>query len=136
MESSAAILNKSVKSRANGSSGDSKHFTSLQIFTNYAEPALNEYLTQKDQQELEQKQRDEEDKLYRYKKKFFYGKKSVLINDVFSKFLERRREEEDNVARMEEEEREVRGRKSPEVFDKMCLLFFPQIHFKKALFFG
>lgn len=37
---------------------------------------------------LEQKQRDEEDKLYR-------------------KFLERRREEEANVAQMQEEEREV-----------------------------
>jgi hypothetical protein len=44
------------------------------------------------QARLEQKQRDEEDKLYR-------------------KFLERRREEEDNVARMGEEEREVRKRK-------------------------
>ena len=45
--------------------GDSKHFTSLQIFTNYAEPALDEYLTQKEQVELENKHRDEEDKLYR-----------------------------------------------------------------------
>lgn len=44
---------------------DSKHFTSLQIFTNYAEPALDEYLTQKDQVELENKHRNEEDKLYR-----------------------------------------------------------------------
>ena len=40
------------------------------------------------QARLEQKQRDEEDKLYR-------------------KFLERRREEEINVAQMQEEEREV-----------------------------
>ncbi len=40
------------------------------------------------QARLEEKQRDEEDKLYR-------------------KFLERRREEEDNVAQMGEEEREV-----------------------------
>ena len=28
---------------------DSKHFTSLQIFTSYAEPALDEYITQKQQ---------------------------------------------------------------------------------------
>ena len=28
---------------------DSKHFTSLQIFTSYAEPALDEYITQKEQ---------------------------------------------------------------------------------------
>ena len=45
---------------------ESKHFTSLQIFTSHAEPALDEYLPRKDQQLLEQKQRDEEDKLYRY----------------------------------------------------------------------
>ena len=45
--------------------GDSKHFTSLQIFTNYAEPGLDEYITQKEQIELENKHRDEEDKLYR-----------------------------------------------------------------------
>lgn len=44
---------------------DSKHFTSLQIFTNYAEPALNEYFTMKDQMDMENKHRDEEDKLYR-----------------------------------------------------------------------
>ena len=46
--------------------GDSKHFTSLQIFTSYAEPALDEYITQKEQTELENKHREEEDKLYRY----------------------------------------------------------------------
>lgn len=45
---------------------ESKHFTSLQIFTSHAEPALDEYLPRKEQQLLEQKQRDEEDKLYRY----------------------------------------------------------------------
>ena len=45
---------------------DSKHFTSLQIFTSYAEPALDEYITQKEQTELENKHREEEDKLYRY----------------------------------------------------------------------
>ena len=44
---------------------DSKHFTSLQIFTSYAEPALDEYITQKEQTELENKHREEEDKLYR-----------------------------------------------------------------------
>ena len=49
----------------NRKSQESKHFTSLQIFTSYAEPALDEYLPRKDQQILEQKQRDEEDKLYR-----------------------------------------------------------------------
>ena len=46
---------------------ESKHFTSLQIFTSHAEPALDEYLPRKDQQLLEQKHRDEEDKLYRYR---------------------------------------------------------------------
>jgi hypothetical protein len=46
---------------------ESKHFTSLSIFSSHAEPALDEYLPKKDQQSLEQKQRDEEDKLYRYK---------------------------------------------------------------------
>lgn len=46
--------------------GESKHFTSLQIFTSHAEPALDEYLPRKEQQALEQKQRDEEDKLYRW----------------------------------------------------------------------
>lgn len=45
---------------------ESKHFTSLQIFTSHAEPSLDEYLPRKEQQLLEQKQRDEEDKLYRY----------------------------------------------------------------------
>ena len=40
-------------------------FTSLQIFTSHAEPSLDEYLPRKDQQLLEQKHRDEEDKLYR-----------------------------------------------------------------------
>ena len=29
---------------------ESKHFTSLQIFTSYAEPSLDEYLSRKDQQ--------------------------------------------------------------------------------------
>ena len=47
---------------------DSKHFTSLQIFTSFAEPPLNEFFTQKEQQDLEQRQRDEEDKLYRWVK--------------------------------------------------------------------
>ena len=67
---------------------ESKHFTSLQIFTSHAEPSLDEYLPRKDQQLLEQKHRDEEDKLYR-------------------KFLEQRREDEDKITKMEEEEREV-----------------------------
>ncbi len=44
---------------------ESKHFTSLQIFTSHAEPGLDEYLPRKEQLALEQKQRDEEDKLYR-----------------------------------------------------------------------
>ena len=48
-----------------GGGFESKHFTSLQIFTSHAEPALDEYLPRKEQQALEQKQRDEEDKLYR-----------------------------------------------------------------------
>ena len=43
----------------------SEHFQSLQIFTNYAEPPLDEYVTRKEQIELENKQKDEEEKLYR-----------------------------------------------------------------------
>ena len=47
--------------KQNRQSQESKHFTSLQIFTSYAEPALDEYLARKEQQVLEQKQRDEEE---------------------------------------------------------------------------
>merc|ERR1711953_859425 len=47
--------------KQNRQSQESKHFTSLQIFTSYAEPALDEYLSRKEQQVLEQKQRDEEE---------------------------------------------------------------------------
>lgn len=90
MASFATIWSIMESGFSNGSSSkeESKHFTSLQIFTSHAEPALDEYLARKDQQDLEQKHRDEEDKLYR-------------------KFLSRRREEEDNVTQMGEEEREV-----------------------------
>ena len=67
---SSTFINNNSNSTAQSSKipaikGDSKHFTSLQIFTNYAEPGLDEYITQKDQVELENKHRDEEDKLYR-----------------------------------------------------------------------
>ncbi len=44
---------------------ESRHFQSLQIFTTHAEPGLDEFLTRKEQIELEHKHRDEEDKLYR-----------------------------------------------------------------------
>ncbi len=44
---------------------ESKHFQSLQIFTSHAEPCLDEFLSRREQIELENKHRDEEDKLYR-----------------------------------------------------------------------
>ena len=44
---------------------ESKHFLSLQIFTSHAEPALDEFLDRKEQTDLENKHREEEDKLYR-----------------------------------------------------------------------
>ena len=83
---STSMLDRSVKSRrdmaesGSGSAPDSKHFTSLQIFTSFAEPPLNEFFTQKEQQDLEQRQRDEEDKLYRYdgKRRIFFS--IVLFN--------------------------------------------------------
>ena len=37
----------------------------FQIFTTHAEPGLDEFLTRKEQIEMENKHRDEEDKLYR-----------------------------------------------------------------------
>jgi hypothetical protein len=43
----------------------SRHFESLQIFTTHAEPGLDEFLTRKEQVDIEQKQSNEEDKLYR-----------------------------------------------------------------------
>ena len=64
MNSSSATNGDSAKVPAIKS--DSKHFTSLQIFTSYAEPALDEYITQKEQTDLENKHREEEDKLYRF----------------------------------------------------------------------
>ena len=59
---------------------DSKHFTSLQIFTSYAEPALNEYIIQKEQIDLENKHREEEDKLYRYVMKFWLQRSNATLN--------------------------------------------------------
>lgn len=44
---------------------ESQHFRSLRIFTSHAEPNLDEFLTRKEQIELEHRHRDEEDKLYR-----------------------------------------------------------------------
>ncbi|XP_040569990.2 hillarin [Lepeophtheirus salmonis] len=66
---------------------NSKHFESLQIFTAYSEPMLDEFITRKDQMSLEKKHHDEEDKLYR-------------------KFLAQRREDEDRVTQMEKHVRE------------------------------
>ena len=66
MNSSSDQHSDMESSKQSAPKGDSKHFTSLQIFTSYAEPPLDEYLTQKDQTELENKHREEEDKLYRY----------------------------------------------------------------------
>ena len=58
-------LLKNTKIGGRKTDQESKHFTSLQIFTSHAEPGLDEYLPRKEQLTLEQKQRDEEDKLYR-----------------------------------------------------------------------
>ena len=66
-EENIKTSNKMETIAQNKKEQESKHFTSLQIFTSHAEPALDEYLPRKDQQLLEQKHRDEEDKLYRYK---------------------------------------------------------------------
>lgn len=44
---------------------ESRHFQSLQIFTSHAEPNLDEFLSRREQIEMENKHRDEEDKLYR-----------------------------------------------------------------------
>ena len=109
--------------KQNRQSQESKHFTSLQIFTSYAEPALDEYLARKEQQVLEQKQRDEEDKLYR-------------------KFLERRREEEDNITQMAEEERDVylnqltgeERSKNIKLTEKHCRQMMDLIYKKKMLY--
>ena len=60
---------------------DSKHFTSLQIFTSYAEPALDEYITQKEQTDLENKHREEEDKLYRYARKLLLQRWMYIRNN-------------------------------------------------------
>ena len=110
--------------KQNRQSQESKHFTSLQIFTSYAEPALDEYLSRKEQQVLEQKQRDEEDKLYR-------------------KFLERRREEEDNITQMAEEERDVylnqltgeERSKNIKLTEKHCRQMMDLIYKKKMEYF-
>eukprot|EP00095_Tigriopus_kingsejongensis_P005004 maker-scaffold139_size317827-snap-gene-0.15 protein:Tk05004 transcript:maker-scaffold139_size317827-snap-gene-0.15-mRNA-1 annotation:"AGAP005020-PA" len=90
MLSSKKATNLLASSSSNVSTAgqrESKHFQSLQIFTSYAEPGLNEFLTRKEQIELENKQKDEEDRLYR-------------------KFLESRREEEDKIKDMGDDERE------------------------------
>ncbi len=42
------MLSTSSK-RVSGGGEESKHFTSLQIFTSYAEPPLNEYLDTEEQ---------------------------------------------------------------------------------------
>ena len=87
--SNAATLAK----RRESNPDESQHFLSLQLFTAHAEPSLDEYLPVAKQLELESRQREEEDALYR-------------------KFIQERREQEDVVAQMEEEERE-------ELFDQM-----------------
>ncbi len=45
------MLSTSSK-RVSGGGEESKHFTSLQIFTSYAEPPLNEYLDTEEQVQL------------------------------------------------------------------------------------
>ena len=70
----ASMTSLMPKTASSGGGGDftassagkeSKHFQSLQIFTSHAEPCLDEFITRKEQIELESKHRDEEDKLYR-----------------------------------------------------------------------
>lgn len=51
--------------RGGGDGKESKHFQSLQIFTSHAEPCLDEFMTRREQIEMENKHREEEDKLYR-----------------------------------------------------------------------
>ena len=87
--SNAATLAK----RRENNPDESQHFLSLQLFNAHAEPSLDEYLPLATQLELEHKQREEEDGLYR-------------------KFIQERREQEDVVGGMGEEERE-------ELFDQM-----------------
>ena len=66
-----SLATNGISSKVPAIKSDSKHFTSLQIFTSYAEPALDEYITQKEQTDLENKHREEEDKLYRYETLIF-----------------------------------------------------------------
>jgi len=87
--SNAAALAK----RRESNPDESQHFLSLQLFTAHAEPSLDEYLPLAKQLELEHKQREEEDALYR-------------------NFLRERREQEDVVYDMEDGERD-------ELFDRM-----------------
>jgi len=66
---------------------DSKtHFASLEMFTKHAEPSMNEFLSRAVQAELERKQREEEDALYR-------------------SFIKERKENENILMEIEEEER-------------------------------
>ena len=62
MQSSSANPSASTTAGAR----ESKHFQSLQLFTSHAEPGLDEFLSRREQIEMENKHRDEEDKLYRY----------------------------------------------------------------------
>ena len=87
--SNAATLAK----RRENNPDESQHFLSLQLFNAHAEPSLDEYLPLATQLELEHRQREEEDGLYR-------------------KFIQERREQEDVVGGMGEEERD-------ELFDQM-----------------
>ncbi len=82
------ILRSSGASLDSAGKKESRHYQSLRIFTSHAEPTLDEFLSRREQMELENKHRDEEDKLYR-------------------KFLANRREEEEKIKTMGDEEREV-----------------------------
>ncbi|XP_059079355.1 hillarin-like [Tigriopus californicus] len=122
--STTPMTSRSSILETSGGKRESKHFQSLQIFTSYAEPGLNEFLTRKEQIELENKQKDEEDRLYR-------------------KFLEGRREEEEKIKNMDEEEREVylfqlnRDERSKviKLTEKHCKQMMDMIYRKKMAYF-
>jgi len=102
---------------------ESKHFLSLQLFSQHAEPSLDEFLPIEKQLELEHKQREEEDTLYR-------------------KFLQERRENEDVVANLEENDRIVLEERMNKMersriinlADKHCSQILDLIHREKIVY--
>eukprot|EP00090_Calanus_glacialis_P005526 TRINITY_DN14284_c0_g1_i2.p1 TRINITY_DN14284_c0_g1~~TRINITY_DN14284_c0_g1_i2.p1 ORF type:complete len:1081 (-),score=244.64 TRINITY_DN14284_c0_g1_i2:1211-4453(-) len=102
---------------------ESKHFLSLQLFSQHAEPSLDEFLPIEKQLELEHRQREEEDALYRI-------------------FLQERRENEDIVANMEENDREelfermnkMERSRIINLADKHCTQIMDLIHREKVIY--